>query len=362
MFQALGILFLGILLGLLIEWIYTALFVPSSKDKNKKLEEALQTARKENASLQRWIQKLQGAESIPTVNSTDETTGKKSEETVAESSGAVSELVTLPVAEHVTSPIIPADVPVQPVETVVTPEASPTAAIESPAVTEVIEPVAPAKLVNSVEPALETEAETAPEAVVEEAAMPEITEDSTVPSLTVAEVVAAAQADVVAQELQAEAEDQAIQVETTDAELTIKPSAAEIVQSTANADEVVDPATLYSVEEPVPLADEEPDAAKPEQASAPEASLDTAITDSSTTSDFTKIHGIGPKLADLFKESGVTSYKHLANMDINQIDKLFADNSMLYNRAVAVTWPQQAKLAEAGDWSALRKFKASRKK
>ena len=37
MFQALGILFLGILLGLLIEWIYTALFVPSSKDKNKKL-------------------------------------------------------------------------------------------------------------------------------------------------------------------------------------------------------------------------------------------------------------------------------------------------------------------------------------
>jgi hypothetical protein len=49
-------------------------------------------------------------------------------------------------------------------------------------------------------------------------------------------------------------------------------------------------------------------------------------------------------------------------MDINQIDKLFADNSMLYNRAVAVTWPQQAKLAEAGDWSALRKFKASRKK
>jgi predicted flap endonuclease-1-like 5' DNA nuclease len=338
MFQALGILFLGILLGLLIEWIYTALFVPSSKDKNKKLEEALQTARKENASLQRWVQKLQGAESMPTVNSANETTGKKSEETVTEPSAAVSESVTLAAAESVAAPIAAIDTLGTASDVVElsepTPEASSEAELSAEPVTtpEVVTTVSTAELTNTA---------------------------ASVPELTLAEVISAAQADVVVEEVQAEAEDAAIEAETTDPALTIKPSAAEIAQSTANVDEVVDPATLYSVEEPVPVADEEPEAAKSEAISAPNALLSS---DSSNASDFTKIHGIGPKLADLFKEAGVTSYKHLANMDINQIDKLFADNSMLYNRAVAVTWPQQAKLAEAGDWSALRKFKASRKK
>jgi predicted flap endonuclease-1-like 5' DNA nuclease len=338
MFQALGILFLGILLGLLIEWIYTALFVPSSKDKNKKLEEALQTARKENASLQRWVQKLQGAESMPTVNSAAETTGKKSEETVTEPSATVSESVTLAAAESVAAPIAAID----------------TLGTASDVV-ELSEPTPEA----SSEAELSAEPVTTPEVVTTVSTAEPTNTAASVPELTLAEVVSAAQADVVVEGVQAEAEDAAIEAETTDPALTIKPSAAEIAQSTANVDEVVDPATLYSVEEPVPVADEEPEAAKSEAISAPNALLSS---DSSNASDFTKIHGIGPKLADLFKEAGVTSYKHLANMDINQIDKLFADNSMLYNRAVAVTWPQQAKLAEAGDWSALRKFKASRKK
>jgi predicted flap endonuclease-1-like 5' DNA nuclease/gas vesicle protein len=396
MLQALGILFLGILLGLLIEFIYTALFVPNSKEKNKKLEDALHAARKENASLQRWIQKLQGAEAIPTVNSSNEITGKKSEETVAELSGAVSESVALPVADRVDTPIAPVNVsevvenhdasqtarseetsPIQVIGHNTAPVA--TVAVETqPDAAVIIEPTPTPKVI-----AAETSAEPAPpieETVADEVlATPEV--DTAVEALptesvleptaletpsavpqTLAEVVTAADADVVVEALQVEAEDHAIQAETTDPNLTLTPSAAEIAQSTVSAEEVVDPATLHSVEDPVLIADEEPDAMESSDEFPQENSPTTGDVNVLASSDFTKIHGIGPKLADLFKEAGITSYKQLANLDISQIDKIFADNSMLYNRAVAITWPQQAKLAEAGDWSALRKFKASRKK
>ncbi|MBU0656822.1 MAG: hypothetical protein KJ914_17005 [Gammaproteobacteria bacterium] len=59
-----GIFILGVLAGWLIEWIFVRLFVPNPK---KKVEAALQTARKENEVLQKQVRELQASTAAPQV-------------------------------------------------------------------------------------------------------------------------------------------------------------------------------------------------------------------------------------------------------------------------------------------------------
>ena len=54
--QQIGIFILGVLVGWLIEWIFVRLFVPNPK---KKVETALDAARKENTTLQQQVRDLQ---------------------------------------------------------------------------------------------------------------------------------------------------------------------------------------------------------------------------------------------------------------------------------------------------------------
>lgn len=70
--------------------------------------------------------------------------------------------------------------------------------------------------------------------------------------------------------------------------------------------------------------------------------------------DLTKIEGIGPKIASILTDAGIATYAALANSDAAQLrDILITNGGERYNTAVPDSWPEQASLADAGNWSAL---------
>ena len=74
--------------------------------------------------------------------------------------------------------------------------------------------------------------------------------------------------------------------------------------------------------------------------------------------DLTRIEGIGPKTASILNQAGVTSFQALASLKSEEIkDILRAAKS----RGVPTSWPQQAKIAAAGDWNGLTKLQAELK-
>lgn len=79
--------------------------------------------------------------------------------------------------------------------------------------------------------------------------------------------------------------------------------------------------------------------------------------------DLTIIDGIGPEFAGALRAAGVTTFARLGEMTPEAIEGLLAKaNVPLVAGHDAATWPRQAKLAEAQDWSALRRYIDSTKK
>ncbi|MBN1221543.1 MAG: DUF4332 domain-containing protein [Anaerolineae bacterium] len=71
--------------------------------------------------------------------------------------------------------------------------------------------------------------------------------------------------------------------------------------------------------------------------------------------DLTVIEGIGPKISGLLQAAGVTTLAQLAETDVAQIRQILEDAGLI-RLADPTTWPEQAKLAAAGDWQALQKL------
>jgi NADH-quinone oxidoreductase subunit I len=69
--------------------------------------------------------------------------------------------------------------------------------------------------------------------------------------------------------------------------------------------------------------------------------------------DLTKIEGVGPKIAELLQAADITTYAQLAAAGVDRLKKILADGGPNFQLADPTTWPEQAKLAAAGDWSAL---------
>lgn len=69
--------------------------------------------------------------------------------------------------------------------------------------------------------------------------------------------------------------------------------------------------------------------------------------------DLKKIEGIGPKIAEVLGESGVTTFKQLSEMDRDAI-KVILDTVPTLKSKEPKTWPQQAKLAVEGKWDELK--------
>lgn len=65
--------------------------------------------------------------------------------------------------------------------------------------------------------------------------------------------------------------------------------------------------------------------------------------------DLTRIKGLGPKIATLLGELGVTSYAQIATWDDAEIDRIDAQLGRFEGRIRRDSWVDQAKLLAAGD-------------
>lgn len=74
--------------------------------------------------------------------------------------------------------------------------------------------------------------------------------------------------------------------------------------------------------------------------------------------DLQRLEGIGPKIAGVLANDGVTSYAQLAAMTPDQIRAILIGKVRLFNPD---TWPEQAQLAADGRWDELIEFQRTLK-
>jgi large subunit ribosomal protein L21 len=70
--------------------------------------------------------------------------------------------------------------------------------------------------------------------------------------------------------------------------------------------------------------------------------------------DLTKLEGIGPKVAKALIDAGVQTFEALSNTAVDDIQTILTNAGL--KMMDASTWPEQAKLAAAGDWDDLKKM------
>jgi predicted flap endonuclease-1-like 5' DNA nuclease len=75
--------------------------------------------------------------------------------------------------------------------------------------------------------------------------------------------------------------------------------------------------------------------------------------------DLKIIEGIGPKIASLLAAAGITTFNQLASTDVNRLSQIVRDAHLAMSDPT--TWPEQARLAAAGDWNGLQKLQDSLK-
>ena len=79
-----------------------------------------------------------------------------------------------------------------------------------------------------------------------------------------------------------------------------------------------------------------------------------------TPDDLTRIEGIGPKISTLLQAAGITTFGQLAAAEVSHLEQILeeADLAALANPD---TWPEQARLAAAGQWDALEALQSELK-
>lgn len=97
-----------------------------------------------------------------------------------------------------------------------------------------------------------------------------------------------------------------------------------------------------------PAAKEAKTAAPAKKAAAPKAAKAT-----DTVDDLTKIEGIGPKIAELLKAAGISTFAQLAKAKTTQVREILDQAGPRYKMHEPATWSKQAKLAASGDWASL---------
>jgi large subunit ribosomal protein L30 len=67
------------------------------------------------------------------------------------------------------------------------------------------------------------------------------------------------------------------------------------------------------------------------------------------TDDITRIEGIGPKIAEVLRDAGIATFAQLAATSADQLRAILQPQPRL-RMADPTTWPEQARLAAAGQW------------
>ncbi len=71
--------------------------------------------------------------------------------------------------------------------------------------------------------------------------------------------------------------------------------------------------------------------------------------------DLTQLNGIGPRIASILSDGGVTTYAQLEHTDPSELRKIIAQGGALPPSSLD-TWPTQASYAVRGDWSGLATY------
>jgi hypothetical protein len=70
--------------------------------------------------------------------------------------------------------------------------------------------------------------------------------------------------------------------------------------------------------------------------------------------DLTRIEGIGPKIAGVLGGAGIATFAQLAATNVSRLEQILRDHELTL--ANPATWPEQARLAAAGNWAALERL------
>lgn len=112
------------------------------------------------------------------------------------------------------------------------------------------------------------------------------------------------------------------------------------------------PATTKLSKRTTKLADQEPLAA-PRATFAPAAATD-AKAEPTKADDLEIVEGVGPKIADVLKQAGVTTLAQLAATDVERLKEILQEGEVRIGDPT--TWPEQAALAAEGKWDEFQKL------
>ena len=76
--------------------------------------------------------------------------------------------------------------------------------------------------------------------------------------------------------------------------------------------------------------------------------------ENSRKEDLKIVEGIGPKIEELFHNSGILTYFHLANITVEKLKEILQLAGPRYQMHDPTTWPKQADLANKGMWNELK--------
>jgi predicted flap endonuclease-1-like 5' DNA nuclease len=138
--------------------------------------------------------------------------------------------------------------------------------------------------------------------------------------------------------------------ESTVDESTVDESTVD--ESTVD-ESTVDESQARPAEEPVQQTEKEVVSPTTDLTVADEAAA--AIPAAAPVDNLKQVEGIGPKIASVLAEAGITSFAQLAAMTPEQISTVLEGKVRL---AVPDTWPEQAKLAAEGKWDELKQFQS----
>lgn len=120
-----------------------------------------------------------------------------------------------------------------------------------------------------------------------------------------------------------------------------------LIDAPKAADPIPEPAPAPS---PAPAsAPAQTDAPTPAPAPAPEPTPAPSPTASAAPDDLKRIKGVGPKLASILAEQGVTSFADIAAWSAADIERVDATLGRFAGRIARDNWVEQAKLLAAGD-------------
>lgn len=78
------------------------------------------------------------------------------------------------------------------------------------------------------------------------------------------------------------------------------------------------------------------------------------VANPSTNDDLKIVEGIGPKIAELLNNAGINTFSQLAATEASKIKEILAEAGNRYAAHDPTTWPEQARLAAAGEMDKLK--------